>query len=460
MTAEDKLPPLVRAPKSDDLLRVVFESAIDFAIFSLDPQGRVTSWNTGAERVLGFTEADILGQPSAVIFTEEDQEAGVPEGELSDARSNGRAEDERWQVRKNGSRFWASGMTMPLSDGTGFVKILRDRTDVHMASVRLSENEERFRLLATNIPQLVFRCVADGSRTWGSPQWVDYTGLDQPQSLGLGWLNAVHAEDRSLTLAAWQAANNTGECYVEHRVRREADGAYRWHQTRALPVLTEFGAETGEWIGTMTDIHELRQLKDQQGVLVAELQHRTRNLLAVVQSVASQTVRSSTSMESFNTAFSSRLRALSRVQGLVARAAETVLLRDLVEGELRAHGAAARAHVVTVDGPEVTVPTAGAQALGLAIHELATNALKYGALSDGGGRLRITWEIETTIEGERSVLLDWREEGVHMPEPGQTVKRGYGRELVERALPYQLNAKTELQFLKDGVRCLIRLPLP
>ncbi|TCQ10611.1 PAS domain S-box-containing protein [Rhizobium sp. PP-F2F-G36] len=459
MTSHDAPRPPLLAPESDDLLRVVFESAVDFAIFSLDPEGRVTSWNTGAERVLGFAEADILGRSGDVIFTAEDRAAGVPALERTDATAHGRAEDERWQMRKDGTRFWASGLTMPLSDRSGFVRILRDRTESHLAGQRLTENEERFRLLATTIPQLVFRCVADGSRTWGSPQWVDYSGLDQPQSLGLGWLNAVHPEDRALTLSAWQAAADTGECYVEHRVRRAADGAYRWHQMRALPVLTAFGEQTGDWIGTMTDIHELRAMKDRQDVLVAELQHRTRNLLAVVQSVASQTLRSSTSMECFGAEFSSRLRALSRVQGIVARAAETISLRDLIEGELRAHGAASRMEAVLVEGPPVTVPTPGVQALGLALHELATNAIKYGALSQESGVLRISWTIEDHA-GERAVWLVWREEGVSMPRDDASRRKGYGRELIERALPYQLNAKTELQFLDDGIRCLIRVPLP
>ncbi|TCP85311.1 PAS domain S-box-containing protein [Rhizobium sp. PP-CC-2G-626] len=459
MTSHDTPRPPLLAPESDDLLRVVFESAVDFAIFSLDPEGRVTSWNTGAERVLGFTEADILGRSGDVIFTAEDRAAGVPALERADATAHGRAEDERWQMRKDGTRFWASGLTMPLSDRSGFVRILRDRTESHLAGQRLTENEERFRLLATTIPQLVFRCVADGSRTWGSPQWVDYSGLDQPQSLGLGWLNAVHPEDRALTLSAWQAAADTGECYVEHRVRRAADGAYRWHQMRALPVLTAFGEQTGDWIGTMTDIHELRAMKDRQDVLVAELQHRTRNLLAVVQSVASQTLRSSTSMECFGAEFSSRLRALSRVQGIVARAAETISLRDLIEGELRAHGAASRIEAVHVEGPPVTVPTPGVQALGLALHELATNAIKYGALSQESGVLRISWTIEDHA-GERAVWLVWREAGVSMPRDDAPRRKGYGRELIERALPYQLNAETELQFLDDGIRCLIRVPLP
>ncbi|KQS74078.1 hypothetical protein ASG25_21650 [Rhizobium sp. Leaf384] len=459
MTSPDTPRAPLLAPESDDLLRVVFESAVDFAIFSLDTQGHVTSWNSGGERVLGFTEADILGQTGDIIFTPDDRAAGVPALERADAVALGRAEDERWHMRKDGTRFWASGLIMPLRDGSGFVKILRDRTEAHLASERLSENEARFRLLATNIPQLVFRCVADGSRTWGSPQWVEYSGLDQPQSLGLGWLNAVHPEDRASTLSAWEAATNTGECYVEHRVRRAADGAYRWHQTRALPVIGASGLPTGDWIGTMTDIHELRELKNRQDMLVAELQHRTRNLLAVVQSVASQTVRSTSSLDSFGAEFSSRLRALSRVQGLVARATESIALRDLIEGELGAHGTASRMGAVQADGPPVTVPTLGAQALGLALHELATNAIKYGALSQDGGVLRISWSVEE-IDGGTVVLLVWREEGVRMPDDDTPRRKGYGRELIERALPYQLNTKTDLQFLDDGILCLIRIPLP
>jgi PAS domain S-box-containing protein len=447
------------APGSNELLRLVLESATDFAIFTIDPAGVVTSWNVGAERLLGYGQGEMVGRDGDVIFTPEDRAAGAPQAERAKARADGRAEDERWHQRKDGSRFWGSGLLMPLHDHVdSFAKILRDRTEHHQAEERLRENEARFRLLATSIPQLVFRSRGTGERTWGSPQWEEFTGLSDPESRELGWLEAVYPEDREATLAAWRDAQASGAYYIEHRICRSADGEYRWHQTRARPVNGDAGTTT-DWVGTSTDIHELRGLQERQQVLMAELQHRTRNLLALIQSMARQTLRTSGSLEAFGTEFESRLRALSRVQGLLAQTDhEAIDLYALVAAQLAAHRDA-EAGKVTIEGPPVEVPPGSAQALALALHELATNAVKYGALGQPSGKLSVTWDVEED-GGRRRLTLDWRESGVPMSGTELPTSRGYGSELIERALPYQLKAKTKLEFGADGVRCAIAVPVP
>jgi PAS domain S-box-containing protein len=125
--------------------RQIIEQVADYAIFTLDNDGKITSWNVGAERVLGFTEEDVLGTSSVIIFTTEDRDEGVPEAELETARISGRARDDRWHLRKDGSRFWASGSLNALYDVggklDGFCKILRDLTKQHQAE------EERKRLI-------------------------------------------------------------------------------------------------------------------------------------------------------------------------------------------------------------------------------------------------------------------------------------------------------------------------
>lgn len=119
----------------------------DHSIFTLDPQGHITSWNREAEKILGYTEAEALGQHFSIIFTPEDREAGVPAQELSTALSEGRAEDERWHARKGGERFWALGIVTPTQDAsgahTGYSKILRDMTDRKRAEERLQQADRR-----------------------------------------------------------------------------------------------------------------------------------------------------------------------------------------------------------------------------------------------------------------------------------------------------------------------------
>jgi PAS domain S-box-containing protein len=350
---------------------------------------------------------------------------------------------------------------MPLDDRRlGFVKILRDRTDRHLVDQRLRASEERFRLLAINIPQLVFRSLSDGTRTWPSPQWINFTGLSFDESKGFGWLDAIHPEDLGGTLAGWPVAKQSGEYYVEHRVRRRADGQYRWHQTRARPMRDGAGGDNAEWVGTMTDVHDLRALQERQKVLMAELQHRTRNLLAMTQAIATQTLRKAKSPQAFMREFESRLRALSRVQVLLTGVDyNNVDLRDLLTAELQAHdGLHLESGKVLLDGPALPLPPRPAQALGLALHELVTNAVKYGALAQQSARLAVTWRLEQKMD-ERRVVLQWKESGVSMSPQAADRRYGYGSELIERALPYQLGAETSLVFESDGVRCTIGVVL-
>ena len=145
MTPETRPTPSLR--DGEEQHRLLMENVKDYAIFLLDPKGRVVTWNTGAERILGYKEAEIVGQPFARIFTPEDVEQDQPELELRVAADKGRVEDERWHVRKDGSRFWASGVVTPLWDegGTlrGFAKILRDITERKKAEDELADANRR-----------------------------------------------------------------------------------------------------------------------------------------------------------------------------------------------------------------------------------------------------------------------------------------------------------------------------
>ena len=204
-----------------------------------------------------------------------------------------------------------------------------------------------------------------------------------------------------------------------------------------------------------------RALRDSERhlqVLVRELQHRTRNQLAVVRSLLDSTLRNATSIEAFRHTFGERLAALSRAQGLLSRLNDDAKLSfdALLRGELEAHGASDSPYVV-LEGPTgVALKSRQVQILALALHELATNAVKYGALASPAGRLTVRWRVEETAE-QRAIQVEWRETGVTATSP--TASAGYGRELIERALPYQLDAPTQFEITSDGVHCTITVPL-
>ncbi|XYD09046.1 CheR family methyltransferase [Methylobacterium sp. NMS12] len=343
----------------------------------------------------------------------------------------------------------------------GVVITFVDITERKRAEEHQRASERRLVALVEGIPQLVWRAGEDGRWTWASPQWAAYTGQSESQSRNHGWLDALHPDDRALAAEAWREAARTGLLQMEGRLRNAVDGGYRWFQTRAMPVRGERG-EVVEWLGTSTDIDDLRRMQEQQHVLVAELQHRTRNLLGVVHSIAQQTLAASDTLEAFGSAFNERLAALSRVQGLLSRAGdEPILLGSLIRNELDALAASTMQDRVVLDGPDVRIRKAAVQTFALALHELATNARKYGALANSHGQLTVTWWThESDGQGPR-LTLEWVETGIdgqHMT-GGTALRNGYGRELIEKALPYALDATTRYELGEAEVRCLIELPL-
>jgi two-component sensor histidine kinase len=213
-------------------------------------------------------------------------------------------------------------------------------------------------------------------------------------------------------------------------------------------------------IGAVEDITEAREQIETQRVLVAELQHRTRNLMAVVQSIAHQTLSTTASLVDFENRFNQRLEALSRVQGLLSRAGDQpITIAALVAMELEALGSHACSGRIQCGGPVVQLRKSTVEMLALAIHELATNAIKYGALASDAGHLSVTWRFDGSRAG-RNVVLEWVEQGItwQQSEDRQSGQGGYGRTLIEEALPYSLAAETKFELGGDGLRCVISLP--
>ncbi|WAJ29484.1 sensor histidine kinase [Antarcticirhabdus aurantiaca] len=200
-------------------------------------------------------------------------------------------------------------------------------------------------------------------------------------------------------------------------------------------------------------------------ILVTELRHRARNSYTLIQSIANETARESGAADGFLASFSERLASLARVQDLLSlRDDESVSVRDLVERELEALGSARGEDRVEVDGPYVPLRRGAVEALALVVHELATNARKYGALADGDGRLSVRWSVADPDGRERLLRIEWTEgggnerdrrgSGMRAPDGG-----GYGRKLIERALPSMLGASTLYEIGTGGVRCVMEIPI-
>lgn len=247
---------------------------------------------------------------------------------------------------------------------------------------------------------------------------------------------------------------------VRWHLRKDGSRVFIEGSTRALR--DRDGSLTG-FLKIGQDVTEQRAWLDRQQILMAELQHRTRNLMALVRRIADQTLRSSTDLHDFAPKFRQRISALARVQGLLSRLNpnERVTFDQLIESELAAHnGPDNQADKVVLDGPRgVALRSSTVQTLALALHELCTNALKYGALHQPGGRLSIQWHLRRD-DGQPWLHVDWRESGVRIALDDAAPRgSGAGRELIERALPYQLGAKTSFAIDVDGVHCTIALPV-
>ena len=236
------------------------------AVIVIDQDGLITSWNDAATRLFGWSGHEIVGQPIDVTFTPADREAGAPAAEMARAIDEGCFDGAGSFLRKDGTRLWASAMLLPLADETcrGFVKIVRDQAEAKSADDALRESEQLHRLVTETVPQLVWRSQTDGFWDWASPQWTTFTGQPQADSLGIGWLEMVHPDDRRDTEASWEIATNRREEFnVEHRLRR-ADGSYFWFKTRAVPLFETEGAGRVvlHWFGTSTDIHAVREAQE------------------------------------------------------------------------------------------------------------------------------------------------------------------------------------------------------
>ncbi|HLL32069.1 MAG TPA: HWE histidine kinase domain-containing protein [Allosphingosinicella sp.] len=315
------------------------------------------------------------------------------------------------------------------------------------AEQSLADSEDHYRHTVELNPQVTWTAHADGQLNRVSNRWNVWTGTS---GLGGSWIEAIHPEDRQPSLDAWSLSVANGESYdIEHRVRMR-DGSYRWARSRAFPRRRDDG-EICLWYGSTEDIHERKVAEEHQRLLINELNHRVKNTLASVQGIAFQTLRGDVPLAEARARFEARLMALSGAHNLLTEenwggASLERVVSDSVE---HLAGESAR---FDVEGEPLRLAPRAALALAMALHELGTNAAKYGALSVEGGRVTIAW----SQTGDR-LRLEWRESGGPPVEPRG--RRGFGSRLIERGLAADLGGAAALHFDPSGLRCEIEASL-
>ena len=298
--------------------RQILDSAIDYAIVATDRDGLITRWNAGAERILGWTEDEMRGQPVDHFFTPEDQAAGRPRIEMRLALESGVGNDERWHQRKSGERFWANGELTPLrsDDGAvvGFVKVLRDRTEQRLADEALRQSQAELATALEDLRQAnqvlagnVAATTAERDRLWDTspdlllvldhegmiqavnPAWTTLLGWEPAELLGTQLDGFVHPDDAAALKPLLQDANGNS-VIMENRYRHK-DGSYCWFQWAVVPadnVIYATGrnitADKKARVALQSAEEQLRQSQKVEaiGQLTGGVAHDFNNLLTVI----------------------------------------------------------------------------------------------------------------------------------------------------------------------------------
>jgi PAS domain S-box-containing protein len=335
----------------------------------------------------------------------------------------------------------------------GVIAIVVDITEAVLADRAMRSSEGRFRALVNATSDVIYRMTPD----WTAMYPIDGRGLvpdnDQPNSR---WMEEnLFVEDHDEVKAGIaDAIERKGIFEMEHRVRRP-DGSVGWTFSRAVPILDDAG-EIIEWFGTATDVTERHRTEDHLRLVVNELNHRVKNSLAMTQAIAQQTFRGAEDLGQAQQRFSERIMALAQANDLLTgERGAGVSLRGAVEQAVRPH--CGQEDRLVIEGPEVQLSPKTALSLSLAMHELATNALKHGAWSSATGSVKLTWRTIPPESGRERIHIEWREEGG--PPVSPPSRRGFGSRLIERGLSAEMGGDVRMLFEPAGMVCTIDAPL-
>lgn len=482
----DRMQAIEALRNSETKLRLIVEGAKDYIILTLDEDQRITSWFGGAEETFGWSETEMLGRPFEEMFTEEDRAANIPQLEIETAARDGVAPDRRWHLAADGTRVFLDGTMRPLpnhssSHLSGFIKVARNATAQKLSQDRqlaFLELGEKIRELDT-VAEVAFAAAEIMARNLQGATRAGY-GIVDPIAETVEILPDWRATGM-FTVAGLHYFRDYGS-YIEDLKRgeliiisdvatdpRTSDSAGLLNSLGIsvlvnVPILErgafvgvmfvhyekphEFSPEERDFVRTIADrtreaIARIRAEKDQQ-VLNHEISHRLKNTMAMVQAIATQTLRPVTDRAPVE-AFTNRLHALSKAhEVLLNHDWSNTRMMTVIDPVLRQLSLPDR---YRLSGVDLEVGPRTALSLALLMHELGTNALKYGAWSSAAGSVAVTWEIQA-LGGESTLVLEWNEkDGPPVVVPSG---KGFGSKLIRLGL--MGNGGVEIDYDPDGVR--------
>jgi PAS domain S-box-containing protein len=440
------------------------------ATFVCDARGTILQYNRRAVEIWGeeprpgqrhedFTRGarycEIDGTPLKRSMLAEVLASGTP---LRDA--------ELQVVRMDGRRVFVSVNIDPLRDAqgklVGAVNCFLDITERHhinaaLEASRLRAREQEQRLAATyeHAAIGISEVAPDGRFLRVNEAITAITGFSRAHLLANRLYTHTHPDDADADRDAFrkQVAGTLDFYSVEKRFVRK-DGRVIWISVSSSPVRDESGRLL-YLVRVVQDITERKAAEQRAKLLIDELNHRVKNTLATVQSLASQTARAAPTPASFRESFEGRLVALSKAHDqLTMHHWESADLRELLSaGFAPYHGGAER---VVMRGEDVVLRPRAALTLAMTFHELITNAAKYGALSAPGGGVEMRWQI-VEADGMPTLHVEWREQGG--PPVAPPARRSFGTRLIESGVKAELGGRVEIAFAREGLRCDLDIPL-